>query len=142
MEISPDLASKIEPLLEQANTSLINQLGIVFLSVQLDKLIARMPVDQRTQQPFGMLHGGASVALAETLCSIGGWLQVDGEKFAVVGQEINANHIRPVRSGHVVGTAIPLHLGKRSQVWQTEIHHQDNKLVCVSRCTLSVIART
>ena len=126
-------------MLETGNNSLVNSLGIEFLSIDYKQLSARMPVDNRTRQPFGILHGGASVALAETLCSIGGWLNVDDKKFYVVGQEINANHIRPVKSGDVIGTAIPIHLGRRSQVWQTEIREQSDKLVCISRCTLSVL---
>ncbi len=141
MEINPDLKSKIEPFLKLAENSLSTTLGMEFISIEKDKLVAKMPVDKRTQQPFGLLHGGASVALAETLCSVGGWLQLDGDKYAVVGQEINANHIRPVSNGFVTGTAKPLHLGRKSQVWQTEIRDENGKLVCVSRCTLSVIER-
>ena len=99
-----------------------------------------MPVDQRTKQPFGLLHGGASVALAESLASIGGWLNVDDSKFAVVGIEINANHIRAVKSGHVTGTAVPLHRGAKTQVWEIRIADERGRLVCISRCTLAVVS--
>ena len=92
-------------------------LGIEFVRIGPDHLEARMPVDKRTMQPHGILHGGASVALAETLGSVGGSMVVDLARYLVVGQEINANHLRPAREGHVHGSARPIHLGRRSQVW-------------------------
>lgn len=101
-----------------------------------------MPVDQRTKQPFGLLHGGASVALAESLASIGGWLNVDEKNFYVVGMEINANHISAQRDGWVIGSAKPLHIGKKSHVWEIKINSESsNKLACISRCTLAVVAK-
>ena len=116
-------------------------IGIEIIRVGPDHLDGRMPVDKRTTQPDGILHGGASVALAETLGSVGGAMVVDRERFQVVGQEINANHIRPVREGFVHGTARPIHLGRRSQVWAIEIVDDQTRLVCVSRITLAVIER-
>jgi 1,4-dihydroxy-2-naphthoyl-CoA hydrolase len=104
-----------------------------------DYIKATMPVDARTHQPFGILHGGASVALAETMGSVGAQLCVDSSRFYVVGQEINANHVRPVRSGLVTGTARPLHLGRRSHVWDIRIEDGASRLVCVARLTMSVL---
>ena len=122
-----------------AGQTLIEALGIEMLEVRDDALVARMPVDHRTVQPAGVLHGGASVALAETIASWAGFLTVDREKFHVVGQEINANHIRPVFSGWVTATATPVALGRRSQVWEIRIVDDAGKLACISRCTLAVI---
>ena len=116
-------------------------LGIEFMRIGPDHLEARMPVDERTVQPDRILHGGASVALAETLGSIGGAMVVDRERYQIVGQEINANHLRPVREGHVHGSARPIHLGRRSQVWAIEIVDDQQRLVCVSRLTIAVIER-
>jgi len=116
-------------------------LGIEFSDVGPDWLEARMPVDGRTMQPDRILHGGASVALAETLGSIGGSMVVDRERFQVVGQEINANHLRAVRGGYVHGSAKPIHLGRRSQVWGIEIFDDRKRLICISRLTLAVIER-
>jgi 1,4-dihydroxy-2-naphthoyl-CoA hydrolase len=116
-------------------------LGIEFVDLGPDFLSARMPVDSRSMQPFGLLHGGASVTLAETLGSVGATMVVDMQRMQVVGQEINANHIRGVRSGHVTGTARPIHLGGRSQVWNIEIVDDAGKLACVSRLTIAVLDR-
>jgi len=119
--------------------TMVGHVGIEFTDVGPDYLVARMPVDARTRQPYGLLHGGASMVLAETLGSIGAVLTVDPAKSLVVGQEINANHLRAVRDGHVVGTARPVHLGSRSQVWGIEIRDEAGRLVCVSRLTLAVL---
>jgi len=116
-------------------------IGIEFMRIGPDHLEARMPVDERTTQPDGILHGGASVALAETLGSIGGSMVVDRERFQVVGQEINANHLRAVRGGYVHGSAKPIHLGRRSQVWAIEIFDDQKRLICISRLTLAVLER-
>ncbi len=124
---------------EQSAQSLIGQLGIEFLEVGEDYLVARMPVDERTRQPVGILHGGASVVLAETLASWGGTLTVDHDRASCVGMEINANHLRPVASGWVTGVARPVALGRRNQVWEVRITNDDGKLVCVSRCTMAVV---
>jgi len=116
-------------------------IGIEVTAIGTDYLEARMPVDRRTVQPDRILHGGASVTLAESLGSIGASMCVDRAKFLVVGQEINANHLRPARSGFVHGHARPIHIGRRSQVWSIEIKDDAGKLVCVSRITLAVIER-
>lgn len=115
-------------------------LGIEVTAISEGCVVGQMPVDQRTRQPFGLLHGGASVALAETLGSIAGQLCV-GEGEQIVGLEINANHLRAARSGIVRGTARALHIGARTQVWEIHIVDPTNKLVCVSRITLAVIKR-
>ena len=116
-------------------------LGIEFAEIGPDYLVAKMPVDGRTMQPDRILHGGASVALAETLGSVGGSMCVDRMRFQIVGQEINANHLRPATGGHVKGRATPIHLGRRSQVWSIEIRDDNERLVCVSRLTIAVIER-
>ena len=115
-------------------------LGIVFTGIGPDYLTATMPVDARTRQPYGLLHGGASVLLAETLGSTAGGLCV-GEGEGVVGIEINANHLRGVREGQVTGTARPLHLGSSTQVWSIEIKDEQEKLVCISRLTMAVLTK-
>jgi 1,4-dihydroxy-2-naphthoyl-CoA hydrolase len=122
--------------------SLTSHLGMEFLEIGADFLRARMPVDDRTRQIFGILHGGASVALAETLGSVGAGLVIDPSKSTCVGQEINANHLRAVREGFVIGTAKPIHLGKRSHVWGIHIADERDKLVCISRLTVAVLDRS
>lgn len=122
-----------------SESTLIESLGIEITELRDDALIGRMPVDRRTVQPAGVLHGGASVALAETLASWAGYLAVDRERFHVVGQEINANHIRPVSSGWVTATVTPAAIGRRSHVWEIRIADEAGRLVCISRCTLAVI---
>lgn len=122
-----------------SESTLIEALGIEITELRDDALVGRMPVDSRTVQPAGVLHGGASVALAETLASWAGHLAVDREKFHVVGQEINANHIRPVSSGWVTATVTPAAIGRRSHVWEIRIVDEAGRLVCISRCTLAVI---
>ena len=116
-------------------------LGIEFTEIGPDFLRATMPVDARTRQPYGLLHGGASVLLAETLGSTAGGLCVD-EGEGVVGIEINANHLRGVREGLVTGTARPLHVGRSTQVWEIRIEDPRGRLACISRLTLAVIARS
>jgi 1,4-dihydroxy-2-naphthoyl-CoA hydrolase len=114
-------------------------LAMEFTEIGPDFLRGRMPVDDRTHQPYGILHGGASVALAETLGSYGAMLVVDQGKYRCVGQEINANHIRGIASGFVIGTARPVHLGRRSHVWEIRITDEKDKLVCISRLTMAVL---
>ncbi len=116
-------------------------IGIELTEVGEDYLKGKMPVDSRTVQPYGILHGGASAALAETLGSIAGMLVLDSEKEYCVGMEINANHIRSVRGGYVYGTAKPIHVGRKTQVWEIRIEDDGGKLVCISRLTLAVISR-
>jgi len=134
-----------EPNLEFLNDlnadTMLDVLGISFTAVGEDYLEARMPVDRRTHQPFGILHGGASVVLAESLGSTGATFCVDTEKYYCVGQEINANHIRPIRHGEVVGRAEPVHIGRRSHVWSIRIEDERQRLVCISRLTLAVLTR-
>jgi len=128
---------------EQLNSrnggSLNEALGITFTELGDDYVRATMPVDGRTRQPFGLLHGGASVALAETLGSVGGWLVLPPGGGRTVGLEINANHLRAVREGQVTGTARPLHLGRSTQVWEIRIEDGDGRLSCISRITLAVV---
>ncbi|PRY15519.1 uncharacterized protein (TIGR00369 family) [Pontibacter ummariensis] len=114
-------------------------LGIEITEVGGDYLCARMPVDHRTHQPMGLLHGGASVVLAESLASMGAALQVDLTKKACVGLEINANHIKGVREGWVHGNARAVHVGRSTQVWETTITTEAGDLVCISRMTVAVI---
>ena len=115
-------------------------IGLEFTEVGPDFLKAKMPVDQRTTQPFGILHGGASCVLSESLGSVAAWMTIDPDKFRAVGLEINANHIRAVTEGWVVGTCTPIHVGKRTQVWQTDIVEESTgKRVCISRLTVAVI---
>jgi 1,4-dihydroxy-2-naphthoyl-CoA hydrolase len=116
-------------------------LGIRFTEIGADFLRGTMPVNERTRQPFGVLHGGASVAFAETLASTAAYLCIDRETLACFGQEINANHIRSVKAGLVTGTTRPYHLGARSHVWGIEIADESGRLVCVSRITMAVVER-
>ena len=129
----------VDEVREMARQGMAHHLDIEFTELGPDYLRATMPVDTRTRQPYGLLHGGASAALAETLGSVGANLCVDGSRYYCVGQEINANHLRPVLDGRVTGTARPVHLGRRSQVWDIRIEDQAGRLSCVSRLTLSVI---
>ena len=122
--------------------SLQQHLGIEFTELGPDFLRGRMPVDDRTRQPFGILHGGASVALAETLGSTAAGLVVDPDKYSALGQEINANHVRAVTDGFVIGTTRPLHLGKRSHVWEIRIADERERLVCISRITMFVMEKS
>ena len=137
---------KNEFTLERLNASNANTLaatlGIRYTDVGDDFIRGTMPVDARTHQPYGLLHGGASVALAETLGSLAGMLTVDASKELVVGLDINANHVRGVTSGNVIGTARPLHLGRTTQVWEIRIEDERGKLVCISRLTLAVVPRS
>ena len=120
--------------------TLVDALGIEITSLTDDYLEGRMPVDGRTHQPMGLLHGGASVALAETLGSIGAATRIDPTKQGCVGLEINANHIKGVRDGWVRGRATPLHVGRSTQVWEIRITHEETgALVCISRITMAVI---
>lgn len=129
----------VEALNQLSQETMVAHLGIVFTEIGDDYLRATMPVDSRTVQPMRMLHGGASAALAETLGSVGATLCVDASRYACIGLEINANHIRAARGGIVSGTARPLHMGRRTHVWQIEVHDENERLVCVSRLTLAVV---
>jgi 1,4-dihydroxy-2-naphthoyl-CoA hydrolase len=131
----------IEDLNANRHGTLIGHLGISFTEIGDDFIRGTMPVDTRTVQPYGLLHGGASVALAETLGSMGAAMCVNTEEYQVVGQEINANHVRAARSGLVMGTARAVHLGGRTHVWSIDIVNDAQKLVCISRITMAVIRR-
>ena len=117
-------------------------LGIELTEIGENFLKARMPVDERTRQPYGLLHGGASAALAETLGSVASAFVIDQTQYYCVGLEINANHIRGVRDGYVYGTATPLHLGKTTHVWDIRIYDEREKLVCVSRLTVAILRKS
>jgi len=132
--------ASIESLNAMSAGTSMETLGIVFTQIGDDFLRATMPVDARTRQPYGLLHGGASVLLAETLGSSAGMLCV-GDDEGCVGIEINANHVRGVREGLVTGTARPLHVGRQTQVWEIRIEDERARLVCISRLTLAVIPR-
>ena len=121
--------------------NLPGNLGIEILELNDDRVVATMPVDARTRQPFGILHGGASVALAETVASLGATGRIDRNAFVAVGQEINANHLRPKTDGIVTATATPVHVGRTSQVWSISIVDEAGRLICISRCTLAVVPR-
>lgn len=138
----PPAPSLAELYRAHAPPTLADSLGIQMIAIEPDRVVATMPVDDRTRQPFGVLHGGASVALAETVASIGAWANVDRERFAAFGLEINANHLRPKTDGLVTATATPVHRGRTTQVWSIEIRDEQERLVCVSRCTLAVVPRS
>jgi 1,4-dihydroxy-2-naphthoyl-CoA hydrolase len=140
MTIWRSLRSLVELNSGRAGT-LLEQLGIEFTEIGGDFIRGTLTVDGRTRQPYGLLHGGASVALAETLGSTGAVMCVDAEKYQCVGQEINANHVRAVRSGQVTGTARPVHVGGRSQVWSIDLVNETGNLICTSRLTMAVIRR-
>lgn len=123
------------------NNTLLTALGIEMITLEKDLVVMTMPVDDRTHQPAGYLHGGASVLLAETAASIGGFLNVDQDNEVVFGVEINANHIKSKQTGLVTAKAIPLHRGKTTMVWDIKITDETGSLVCVSRCTLGVVQR-
>jgi 1,4-dihydroxy-2-naphthoyl-CoA hydrolase len=133
-------ATTLEELQGSTANTLVELLGMRFTEIGPDYLRATMPVDTRTHQPTGVLHGGASVALAETVGSTAANLCVDRTQELCLGQEINANHLRPIAAGLVTATARPLHRGTRSQVWQIEIRDERERLVCVSRLTMAVVA--
>lgn len=132
---------KLEDVIVLGKNTMSEYIGIEFTELGKDYVKGRMPVDHRTNQPYGLLHGGASCTLAETLGSIASALVIDNKAFNCVGLEINANHIRSARMGFVTGTAKPLHLGKSTHVWDIKIHDEDGKLVCISRLTVAVIAK-
>ncbi len=130
---------------EQLNDRPKNHMGafldIKFTQVDEDSLTATMPVDERTHQPAGILHGGASVVLAETLGSVASYMCIDPEKHQAVGLEINANHLRPVKSGLVTGICKPLHIGAKTHVWEIKIYNDKGKMNCISRLTVAIIKK-
>ncbi|KGR77088.1 hotdog fold thioesterase [Ureibacillus sinduriensis] len=125
----------------RAGNTLIEALEIKYVELSLDRVVMTMPVGAKTRQPAGILHGGASVALAETAASIATALNVDLTKYNPVGLEINANHIRSKQDGIVTAIATPLHKGRKTMVWDIKIEDEEGKLICISRCTMAVIAK-
>jgi 1,4-dihydroxy-2-naphthoyl-CoA hydrolase len=134
-------APDLDRLNAHSRGTLAESLGIEFTEAGADFLRGRMPVDARTKQPFGLLHGGASVALAETLGSAAGNHCVDSDRSIAVGLEISANHLRPVTSGWVIGTARAIHLGRSTQVWDIRIEDEAGHMTCISRLTLAVVPK-
>ncbi len=133
-----DLPEWYRPL---AKKGMAVALGIEMEELSFERVVATMPVDDRTRQPFGLLHGGASIALAETVASFGAAVLIDRERFAAVGLEINGNHLRPKTEGMVRATGVPVHVGRTTQVWSVEIADEEGRLVCISRCTLAIVPR-
>ncbi|HLY72438.1 MAG TPA: hotdog fold thioesterase [Puia sp.] len=121
--------------------TMIEHIGIEFIEIGENYIKAKMPVDHRTVQTYGLLHGGASMTLAETIGSISSALVIDREKYYCVGLEINANHIRSATKGFVIGTALPLHVGNLTHVWEIKIHDEEEKLLCISRLTVAILKR-
>jgi 1,4-dihydroxy-2-naphthoyl-CoA hydrolase len=130
-----------EILNQYSKNTMLEHLGIQFTEVGEDYIIASLPVDKRTVQPAGLLHGGASVTLAESIGSVGAYLCVDPEKYDCVGLEINANHLRSKTNGVVYGKGKPLHIGRKIQVWEIKIRDEKDNLICVSRITIAVIEK-
>lgn len=132
-----------ELTVEHLNQSMPNtmggHIGIEFTKVGEDFLEAKMPVDHRTRQPMGLLHGGASVALAETMGSIAAYCVIDQSKYFCVGLEINANHLKGAKSGYVIGRTSPVHLGKQTHVWEIRIRDEQDNLICISRITMAIL---
>ena len=131
----------IEKIRNREHETMAEYIGIEFIEIGKDYLKARMPVDHRTKQPYGLLHGGANCVLAETAGSFASSLVVDHVRYAVVGLDINANHIRSATQGYVTGVATPLHLGANTHVWDIKIYDELNKLICISRLTIAVVPK-
>ena len=136
-----DKTLTVENLKPLGLNTMATYIGIEWVDVGENFIKAKMPVDQRTNQPYGLLHGGASCVLAETLGSVASAMAIDHSKFYCVGIEINANHIRGVREGYVTGVVQPLHLGSTTHVWDIKIYDEKEKLVCVSRLTVAILIR-
>lgn len=139
------MAFSQKPSLAQLNSSnkntMVDHLGIEFVKITDTSLEATMPVSEKTIQPMGLLHGGANVVLAETLGSVAASLTIDKSKQSVVGLEINANHIKGVRSGKVRGVTEAIHLGKSTQIWEIKVFNESNQLSCISRITIAILNR-
>ncbi|MEO7047592.1 MAG: hotdog fold thioesterase [Ferruginibacter sp.] len=132
---------RLEEMQSLTPATMGTHLGMEWVELGPDFLKMRMPVDERTKQPYGLLHGGASCALAETVGSIASHLVMDAEKFICVGLEINANHLRSAKQGFVTATATPLHLGSSTHVWDIKIHDEEEKLICISRLTVAILLK-
>jgi 1,4-dihydroxy-2-naphthoyl-CoA hydrolase len=131
----------VETIQALGKNTMIDHIGIEFIAVGQDFIKARMPVDHRTVQTYGILHGGASVTLAETIGSIASSLAIDNTKYYCVGLEINANHIRSARNGFVTGVASPIHIGSKTHVWEVKIYDDKKRILCISRLTLAILLR-
>ena len=131
----------IDQLNQLNKNNLGEHVGIQFTEIGDNYLKATMPVDHRTTQPYGLLHGGASAALAETLGSVASALVIDTDKNICVGLEINANHVRGVKNGLVTGTVTPIHIGASTHVWEIKIHDEKEKLICINRLTVAVLIK-
>ena len=129
----------LDSLNKMSVNTMLEHIGIQFTNVGDGTIEARMPVDHRTHQPFGILHGGASVALAETLGSVAAMLCLDGTTQYCVGLDINANHIKAVKEGFVIGRVKPIHIGKKTHVWEIKITTEKEELVCISRITMAIL---
>lgn len=138
MKTPTEISAEIRAQLDRGMATTI---GIELVTLTPDLVVATMPVDNRTRQPFGLLHGGASAALAETVASLGAFLNIDPDTHAAVGLELNANHLRGKTEGIVTATATPIHRGRRTHVWEIRIEDETRRLVCVSRCTLAIVDR-
>jgi 1,4-dihydroxy-2-naphthoyl-CoA hydrolase len=132
------MANRIDLDSLQEKDSLNRDLGIEYVELEADRVVMTMPVDARHRQPLGYLHGGASVVLAETVATVGAWLNCSPGKVAF-GSEINASHLRPKRSGTLTGIGAPIQVGRTNQVWEVRIHDEDEKPVCAARCRLAVV---
>lgn len=140
MIIENEIKDKVSKIINNKKKNMGDALGIEYLIITRGELKAKIPVNENTVQPFGILHGGASVALSETLCSIGAWLNLEKSSKKAVGIEINANHIRPVPEGKsVICISKPVRIGAKIQVWESKIYNESDKLVCISRCTLAIV---
>ena len=139
--MKPEINLDSPAMQDRVNAGMAKAIGIKLTTLTPDLVVATMPVDERTRQPFGLLHGGASAALAETVASLGAWMNIDAETQAAVGVELNSNHLRSKRDGLVTATATPLHKGRATHVWDVRINDEEGKLVCASRCTLVIIDR-
>ena len=137
-----DKLETIQKINFSSQNTILSALGIEITDVGDDYICGKMPVDHRTKQPFGLLHGGASVSLAETLGSIGGESKVYNTNETVVGIAINANHLKSIRDGWVFGKATPIKISKKIQVWEIKITNEDNELICISRLTLAVVMKS
>jgi uncharacterized protein (TIGR00369 family) len=133
------MGTELELMMEASKGTLSEHLGIELVEITKERVVGTMRVEKKVHQPFGLLHGGASVALAETLASLGAWMNIYESGRAAVGLEINANHVRGKRDGVVTGTATPLHLGRSTHVWEVRLADEAGKLVCISRCTMAIV---
>jgi 1,4-dihydroxy-2-naphthoyl-CoA hydrolase len=139
VHVDEEIRSQYDSFVNYDSEDLATHFGIRWIHISRNKVVATMPITSKVKQPYGRLHGGASVAFAETIASFAATLWLDPAKEGAVGLEINANHVRPVGEGFVIGTGVPIHIGRKTHVWGIEIRDEKGKLVCVSRCTVSVI---